>query len=393
MKLYVFNPETDMALANFQANYIPPAPIRRMAEELAMFPIWYAEPGSAVLAPSAYNQEFLQKMQRLFPLPVQLLTKPELAAHPDMQVLPWGWNPAFRRQMLDAGISACRLPAGEQLEHWRKLSGRHVAVELLKAFRDMEECCGSAACLLTPDACRRYADEVGACLFKAPWSGSGKGLMWCRNGFDRITDAWCRRVHAEQGFIVGMPIYDKVCDFAMEFYSDGHGKVLFTGYSQFKTNAKGAYMGNSLEPDERIEQRLSGFIPLASLVRVRLRLQELLAGYFAGYTGYLGVDMMVCREPSGAASRYALFPCVEVNMRMNMGVFSRLFHDRFMHPAACGKFRIEAYATPEELWQVHEAELAALPLRVSDGRLLSGYLPLVPVTPHSRYRAYVFAWS
>ncbi len=43
MKLYVFNPDTDMALANNEENYIAPASVRRMAQDLALLPIWYAQ--------------------------------------------------------------------------------------------------------------------------------------------------------------------------------------------------------------------------------------------------------------------------------------------------------------------------------------------------------------
>ncbi len=60
MKLYVLNPDTDMALGNNEENYIAPATIRRMAEDLALLPIWYAQPGSGVLASSAYNADYLQ---------------------------------------------------------------------------------------------------------------------------------------------------------------------------------------------------------------------------------------------------------------------------------------------------------------------------------------------
>ena len=38
-----------------------PATIRRMAEDLALLPIWYAQPGSGVLASSAYNADYLNR--------------------------------------------------------------------------------------------------------------------------------------------------------------------------------------------------------------------------------------------------------------------------------------------------------------------------------------------
>ena len=44
MKLYVFNPDTDMALANNEENYMAPASACRMAQDLALLPVWYANP-------------------------------------------------------------------------------------------------------------------------------------------------------------------------------------------------------------------------------------------------------------------------------------------------------------------------------------------------------------
>ena len=39
MKLYVFNPDTDMALANNEENYMAPASACRMAQDLALLPV------------------------------------------------------------------------------------------------------------------------------------------------------------------------------------------------------------------------------------------------------------------------------------------------------------------------------------------------------------------
>ena len=105
MELYLFNPDSDLALANNEANYIAPASARRMAQDMALLPIWYAAPGSAVLAPSAYNADFLKRMRELFGLQVQLATEPELPDYAEARIVPWGWNPAIRRFFLKGGSS------------------------------------------------------------------------------------------------------------------------------------------------------------------------------------------------------------------------------------------------------------------------------------------------
>lgn len=387
MKLYVFNPDADMALGNNEENYMAPATIRRMAEDLALLPVWYARPGSGVLAPSAYNADYLKQMRQLFRLDVNLVTEPELTDYADVQVMPWGWNPAIRKRMLRGGIEPRSLPVMRQLEAWRELAGRHTAWQVLSSFKGMDDCCGECTCLSGLSDCERYRQQQGPCIFKAPWSGSGKGLLWCRNDFDRSAAGWCGSVIAEQGFLIGTPVYDRVLDFAMEFYADGCGQVHFSGYSLFKTNAKGGYAGNELVSDEYVEQRIAHYVPLDSLTNIRTHLQSQLSSIYAGYVGYLGVDMMVCLD--GEDCHYAIFPCVEINMRMNMGVLSRLFFDNFMLPSAIGTFCIDAFPTPAELSKAHQEDLQDFPAVVRDGKLQSGYLPLVPVTPKSRYRAYV----
>ena len=68
MKIYIFNPDTDMALANNEAHYMAPSSIRCMEHDLALLPVWYAPHDAAVLAPSAYNARHLQAMRQLFDL-------------------------------------------------------------------------------------------------------------------------------------------------------------------------------------------------------------------------------------------------------------------------------------------------------------------------------------
>ena len=40
--MHLFNPEHDLALANFSPNYTPPASATLMAAELALLPVWYS---------------------------------------------------------------------------------------------------------------------------------------------------------------------------------------------------------------------------------------------------------------------------------------------------------------------------------------------------------------
>lgn len=395
MKLYVFNPDTDMALADNNESYMAPSSARRMAQDLALLPIWYAQPGSAVLAASAYNADYLAEMKKLFPLHVQLITEPELPEYADAQIMPWGWNRAFRRRMLKGGIKQCKLPAEEEMEEYRRLSSRAQLLGLFLAFdyvKVTKYTCGRHSLIVKEDN-SDYTPEIpeifgDSCVFKSLWSGSGKGLRWCRRSISKSTADWCKNEMKTHGALMAEPIYNKVGDFAMEFYSDGQGKVIFTGYSRFFTDEKGAYQGNLLISDEDVENWLLQYVPLEAVVCIREHLLKNLTGmYGKRYKGSLGIDMMICKDEEGLP--YAIHPHVEINMRMTMGIVSHQLYQTYVASGSHGIFTIDYYPSPETLRAQHVKNLHDYPLRVEDGRVVSGYLPLVPVTPQSCYCAYM----
>ena len=60
--------------------------------------------------------------------------------------------------------------------------------------------------------------------------------------------------------MIGEPFYDKLLDFAMEFFADEWGQVHFIGYSLFETDKRGVYKENLLAADRVIEERISTYV-------------------------------------------------------------------------------------------------------------------------------------
>lgn len=389
--LYIFNPEHDLALASGEANYMAPASARRMASELALLPMWYAEEGSAVLAPSAYNLDYVKKIQELLGLSVDLITEPELAIEPDLDIRPWGWDVALRKRLSVLGVDEVLLPSMGQLNDLREYSHRSKAVALLPELQLNEYFCGESYYLRTPEEWKRFVEGRKECLLKAPLSGSGKGLNWCKGIFTPFISGWCTRVAASQGGVIAEPIYNKVEDFAMEFYSDGAGELTFVGYSLFHTGKSGMYEGNRLLSNEAIRKQLAQYIPLEALMDLENCLKYRLSALVGTvYKGYLGVDMMICRFPENEKPVFRIHPCVEINLRMNMGVIARFLHDRYVRPGSTGRFVIDYHPSEGEALQEHERMSATYPLESREGRVYSGYLPLVPVHKRSCYRAWIW---
>ncbi|KAA6333564.1 hypothetical protein EZS27_018037 [termite gut metagenome] len=386
--LHLFNPAHDLSLANYSPTYMPPASACRLSVDLSLLPVWYARPEDMVLASSLYNIPFLKEKQALFLELPHLLMESEVATTPNLVPMLWGWNPAVHRYLLSLGIPVEMLLNKEQLATIRTQSHRLFAVNVLPALQLNDNFCGESFYLTSTNEIRHFVENHETCLLKAPLSGSGKGLNWCRNVYTPVINRWSEHAINRQGGVVAEPIYNKVLDFAMLFYATGDGNVSFAGYSLFRTRTNGVYESNVLLPDEMIERRLANYVPLEALRELRLCLEKELSMRLSHtYTGYLGADMMICRFAD--APEYRIHPCVEVNLRMTMGVVARLFYDRYVQPEAEGVFRVNYSTSPNQLAAEHLRLLNEYPLQVSGGKIMAGYLSLAPITPYSHYAASV----
>lgn len=375
--LFLFNPENDMALASGSPYYMAPASAKKMAADLATLPAWYADAGSGVLLADVRQGVWMERECRL-PLSVEWV----FGIGPQCdRVSPWGWSPALLHRLREGGVEAF-----PRMDEIRALSSRWTAVRLLPRLR-MEGTLGESFWLTSvADVCD-FSSGHDKVLLKAPWSGSGKGIQPLTGQPDDNLRGWARRIIASQGGVVGEPYYNKVEDFAMEFRMSA-GKASFVGYSLFEADVRGIYKENWLASDEAIEARLSGYVSREVLTGLRIRLEAELSALVGNvYEGFLGVDMMICRDAEG----YAVHPCVEVNLRMNMGVVSRLFFDRYICPESTGRYVIEYYPRKGDALRFHEEMKLRYPLCLRGGRIVEGYLSLTPVFDDTAYQIYVTA--
>ena len=117
------------------------------------------------------------------------------------------------------------------------------------------------------------------------------------------------------------PLYTKVKDFGMEFFSDGEGHVTYLGLSLFHTS-NGAYTGNIIATEQAKREIISHYLPTPLLDETQLRICQGLGSMFKDkYCGPFGIDMMVVKDVQRSTSnvQYLLHPCVEINLRRTMG--------------------------------------------------------------------------
>ena len=167
---------------------------------------------------------------------------------------------------------------------------------------------------------------------------------------DARTQARVQGFLSSQGGFVADEFYeDKVLDFAMEFFVHEDHTVEFLGYSVFQTGESGAYGYNYVESQAELQQRID--VDEALLRQLVEYHQEHLSK--TAYHGPVGIDMLKTADGS-------IHPCLEINLRMNMGILALLLYEQYGQKAT-------VVLTPERE--------RGFQTKVDDGRLMITFRP------------------
>lgn len=328
-RLYLFNPENDLALAQNTANYTPPPAAVRLRRAGATLPLWFAGENDYVIT-DGVNARWLTEIRNRFGIKARLFSSYTEGMIPS----PWGWSKAAGRLFEYRGVPTSALPDNEQLERLRELSHRRTASLIAKALTG----CKAPAALEcnTFDEIKSFTDNEGAAVVKLPWSSSGRGVIPVNPADIERQRQQIEGAIRRQGSVMVEPRYEKTLDFAVLFQIE-NGKCHYDGLSVFDTDGFSSYAGNLLAtPDElhaTICQALGGNALFDSVVSQLPGVLENIIG--DAYSGPLGIDMMAVK-----ASGYSLVPAVELNLRMTMGHLCHRFYRDHVAAGRRGRFSI-----------------------------------------------------
>ena len=305
--MFLFNPSHEMALAANAARYTPTKHVQRMEADLAMLPSLWADDGDLILTPDGIC-DCHGHSARL-----------DNTAVP----MPWGWNRSVRNRFVSLGVDKGLMPTEEELDEWRLFASRKWSAEYnMKLYlrlgsmswlvgNQLDFCCDCASL-----SAWLSAHPNLPFIIKSEYSSSGRGNRVVRNA-GQVTSLKGNRVAADH-------YYNKVLDFAMEFEVADDG-VRYLGLSVFRTSDEGKYLGNCVASQQNLSAMVLECMPacwadaLPMLAEAhKALLAELLQGH---YRGMVGIDMMV-------TDGGLLHPCVEINLRMNMGIVAMMLHER-----------------------------------------------------------------
>lgn len=319
--VFHFNPQAEWVIAREASGASLgadlPRTLRCLSEDLSALGLYLARQDDVVLMARKPSLDFLLKLRRAgFALPeIQERDGIDLKGRKLGQLRPWAWSPdsaTFLEPLMDQAVLTARgwRPA------WRELHSKMFSTHLAR-----EGGFGRGR------ACRREAEVEGAireidgpCVLKAPYGLAGKGLRFLESASLSPADLdWGKEVLREQDGLVVEPWYDRVLDFSVHYDLD----LRLLGYVRLHNDRRGRFQAcSTAKPltagagDEVTrffygkERRVQRFYEETLPALLRPHLERLC------YTGPLGIDSMIAREPDGSLHHH---PVIEINPRYTMG--------------------------------------------------------------------------
>ena len=98
------------------------------------------------------------------------------------------------------------------------------------------------------------------------------------------------------------------------------------------------------------------------------------------YYGWVGVDLLLYRD---VKNKLRLHPCLEINSRYNMGVLT-LELRKMISPESDGRWEITV-DRPGRFSQDIKAQMSRFPVKMVDGKIAEGILPMIPPTDDAQF--------
>ncbi|MDR1880127.1 MAG: hypothetical protein LBQ78_04275, partial [Tannerellaceae bacterium] len=188
-ELHLYNPGYEAGILQGSKQNTLTANIRKMRQDLALLPLWYAEKGDYVFVEEMASPRFISRLPKeIRPLGIPVTRealKKKADTFPPMTAAPWGLSPqsiAFFNELKGYGLN---LAVPEWKEEYAALTSRRTAAACLKAigerlprtlqpphppvfFSDIEE---------IPSYMEQHTPPF---IVKTPYSSSGRGLLWIK---------------------------------------------------------------------------------------------------------------------------------------------------------------------------------------------------------------------
>lgn len=391
--IYYFNPGHEYAIINASPHYMPATNLVKMQEDLSFLCAWYVEANTYVLVSEGISKTLKNKIaENKLNLPIGIMPDQIIASGNRNSVVHcWGISPQSvnyidtinKKYHLNLVMPTWNI----ELKYF---TSRQFATECLYYLIERNNYIPSDILPNYFDSLTELEKHVNSSecrlLAKAPYSSSGKGLLWIpQTGLTKTERQILHGVIKKQNTVSIEKVHKRIVDFAMEF-TINNSCCSFLGYSLFNTNSKGRYESNYIGSQDTISKLLTSYIDDTFLEKIKKDLINFFSTKINNlYNGCIGVDMMICKENNS----YYLHPCVEINIRDNMGIVAMNIYNRHIVPESEGYFYLDYHKEEGFLVKSDQEMSKKYPLICTKGRIKSGYFSLCPISEKTKYRAYI----
>ena len=391
-KLFHFNPTCEMAVANSQTSYMPPAHLRQFEHDLAMLPCFFGGKNDFVLVLEVIDLSFIDYLYELnFDIPSFITSVNDFNISGKLDELsPWGWSPAVHKK-LEPFLPFCDEKwLGYPMSRWKTehalLLSRETNWKFAKQL--IEQNIKDYELLEIPALPLKVKtlDEIESLIYKmpppmllkSPWSASGRGLFKIRDVNEHAeTNAWVKSKLKQQGAFFAEPFLQKIQDVSFHFYATEDG-IEFLGTTFFNTDSKGQFISCNIRyPENSILETV--FMKEAcnqASEFLKSGLEKFEINKY--YRGAIGIDALFFHASD---NKIKLHPCIEVNLRHTMGLLN-LFIRKKIHPERNGRWSIVKLSAKE--W--NDINISNKHI-MDDGFIAHGNIALTP--PPERQNAFM----
>lgn len=400
VNVYYFNPTCELGVANGSFSYQPPLLLQKMESDLSILPFVFCNENDFVITENPPSANFLQKLKMAgFDLPrfCSLAELESLPAGSFDAIYPWGWSPAAHFKLKNLKEKCTdkfkRSLAFKWSNEQQLLFERSTSLDFLAGLLDnnppnwfiTKEMVGKK--VTTCEEIELLLNKHSPLVLKAPMSSSGRGIQMIRNAkLNTSNKQWISGVLKQQRYLVAEPYLERLIDLSFQFRVRSDSKIEYLGFSIFETSTNGQYWGTLIHPDlkkimpdKNASEWMEMICAAADIISNALE-KSIYANW---HRGFLGVDAIIFTHQEN----FKMQPCIEINSRMNMGILTMFLEER-IHLESTGKFEL-FYGTAGKYHDFVGEQSQINPPKLKEGRICSGFIPLIEPGMLSKFGAYV----
>ena len=391
--LYIYNPTSEMALANGTVSYMPPKNLQTFEKDLAFLPSFFAENDDIIIMDVKPDEDYIRMWQGLGLAHLNYLSLSEIKASEKYNHLrPWSWNQTvhhkFKNILTNCSDDFKRSPNYLWNNDHKLFFSRNSANRVQKSISEniVNHHVVSIPCpainIYSIEEIQNWLKNNRKAILKMPWSSSGRGIHIINDESGKnINYDWIKGAIKQQGFITAEPLHNKVFDFSFQLNIKRSGEIECLGYSYFINDSKGHFMGGNINWPHK-KDSISDFLnnqTLEEATKLLIKAIKCINPHEL-YEGPIGIDAIVYIDDRG---KYKIHPCVDINWRYNMGLIN-IKLPQFVYEKSIGKWLVGSFKPGE--WNLFiQRNKETNPLIIVEDKIESGFINMTPPNENAKF--------